>query len=148
MESLFFLLLALAAGACAPTQAGINSQLRVFTGDPTLAALISFAVGTLSLLICCLVLRIPWPAAQTLSHLPWWMWTGGCMGAFLVFVSIILAPKLGAATTLAFMIAGQMFMSLVLDNYGLIGFPEHPTSLWRFVGVVLLVVGVVMIRRF
>jgi bacterial/archaeal transporter family-2 protein len=148
MELLVYIILAVAAGACAPTQAGINAQLRVSAGDPTLAALISFAVGTLSLFVCVLALRIPWPAVNTFSQLPWWMWTGGCLGAFLVFVTIILAPKLGAATTLAFMIAGQMFTSLILDHYGLIGFPEHPASGWRLLGGVLLVAGVVMIKRF
>jgi bacterial/archaeal transporter family-2 protein len=148
MELLFYIILALVAGACAPTQAGINAQLRVVTGDPTLAALISFAVGTLSLLACVLLLRITWPAVHTFWQLPWWMWTGGCLGAFLVFVTIILAPKLGAATTLAFMIAGQMLTSLILDHYGLVGFPEHPASAWRLVGGVFLVIGVVMIKRF
>ena len=147
-ELLFYALLALAAGACAPTQAGVNAQLRVFTGDPTLAALISFAVGTLSLFVCTLVLRVPWPSVSTFSQLPWWMWTGGCMGAFLVFVTIIFAPKLGAATTLAFIIAGQMVTSLILDHYGLIGFPVHTASLWRLIGVAFLVIGVVMIERF
>jgi bacterial/archaeal transporter family-2 protein len=148
MELLFYALLALAAGACAPTQAGVNAQLRVIAGDPVLAAFISFAVGTLSLLVCTLALRVPWPAFHTFSQLPWWMWTGGCLGAFLVFVSIILAPKLGAANTLAFIIAGQMLTSVILDNYGLIGFPVHPTTLWRLVGVGLLVAGVIMIERF
>jgi transporter family-2 protein len=145
---LFYVVLAVIAGACAPTQAGINSQLSVFTKDPALAAFISFAVGTMGLLLYALVLRIPWPATQTLIQLPWWIWSGGLLGAFLVAVTIILVPKLGAATLMGCMVAGQMLASLALDHYGMVGYPTHPASTWRLLGVVLVVSGVVMIKRF
>jgi bacterial/archaeal transporter family-2 protein len=145
---LVYCLLALLAGACAPTQAGINSQLRLWTGDPVMAAMISFAVGTLALLAYSVVLRIPWPDLGSASELPWWIWTGGFLGAFLVAVTVILVPHLGAATLMAFMITGQMFMSLILDNYGLVGFEPRPFSLWRIVGTILLVTGVILIKKF
>lgn len=145
---LLFLLLALIAGACAPTQAGINAQLRLWTGDAVLAAMISFAVGTMSLFVYTLVLRTPWPQVRTAGDLPWWMWTGGCLGAFLVAVTIMLVPKLGAATMMGFMIAGQMLAGLVLDHYGLIGYELRPMNEWRMLGAILLVAGVVIIKRF
>ncbi|MBI4962825.1 MAG: DMT family transporter [Desulfomonile tiedjei] len=145
---LFYLLLAAIAGACAPTQAGINSQLRILIEDPVLAALISFAVGTTGLLIYALVVRLPWPAMQTLVQLPWWLWSGGLLGAFIVAVTIVLVPKLGAATLMACMIAGQMVASLLLDHYGIVGYSEHPASIWRVLGVALVVSGVVIIKRF
>jgi bacterial/archaeal transporter family-2 protein len=145
---LFLIVLALAAGACAPIQAGVNSQLRLVTRDPVLASLISFTVGTLALLMYSLLARIPWPAAGSFLVLPWWMWTGGFLGAFLVLVSVILAPKLGAATMLGFMIAGQMITSVVLDHYGWIGYEHHPATVWRLLGAALLVAGVVIIKKF
>jgi len=147
MEFLYYVMLALLAGACTPVQAGINSQLKDVTGDAALAALISFAVGTLALLVYVLALRTPWPDGRAIFQIPWWMWTGGCFGAVVVVVSVILAFKLGAVTMLALMVAGQMLASLVLDQYGLVGYPEHPTTIWRFIGAVLVVVGVVLIRR-
>jgi len=145
---LFYLLFAAIAGACAPTQAGINAQLRVFTEDAVTAAFISFAVGTTGLLFYSLVLRIPWPAFQTLAQLPWWLWSGGLLGAFIVAVTILLVPKLGAATLMGCMIAGQMLASLLLDHYGIVGYSVHPATVWRVLGVVLVVVGVVMIKKF
>jgi len=145
---LFYLFAAMIAGACAPIQAGINAQLASFIDDPILAAMISFAIGTVGLLVVALVLRVPVPALQTMTVLPWWLWCGGLLGAFLVFVTIVLVPKLGAATLMAFFVAGQMMASLVLDQYGLFGYPLHPVSFWRVVGIVLVVVGVVLIRRF
>lgn len=143
-----YILLAMIAGACAPVQAGINSQLRLWTGDPIVAATISFAVGTLGLLGYVLVLKIPWPHFSTAGSLPWWQWTGGFLGAFLVAITIILAPKMGAATMIGFLIAGQMLVSLVLDHFGLIGYDIRPASLIRIIGAALLIAGVVLIRKY
>jgi len=44
-----FFLLAFAAGFCLPTQAGINTQLNQWSQSAILAAMISFAVGTIGL---------------------------------------------------------------------------------------------------
>ncbi len=145
---LVYILIALVAGACAPTQAGINSQLRIWTHDPVLAAMISFLVGTLALAAYVLVLRVPFPPIKTVPVLPLWMWSGGLLGAFLVLVSIVLAPKIGAANLMAFMIAGQMVSGIVLDHFGLIGYEIHPTNVWRLIGVALLVAGVILIKKF
>ena len=143
-----YILLAVLAGACAPTQAGINAQLNLWTNDPVLAALISFFVGTLALVLFVIVMRIPLPALSTASQLPWWQWTGGFMGAFLVAVTVLLAPKLGATTMIAFFVAGQMAASLILDHFGLIGYHGHPVNFWRLTGAGLLVAGVIMIEKF
>ena len=145
----FYILLVLIAGACAPTQAGVNSQLlRLWVGDPVPAAMISFAVGTLALFVVTMVMRIPFPSISKAAHLPWWIWTGGLMGAFLVAVTIVIAPILGAATMIGFFVAGQMFASLCLDHWGLVGYSVHPINLPRIIGTILLISGVIIIRKF
>lgn len=103
-----FVLLALVAGAFMLLQAGVNSRLRFLIGDPVSAAMISFAVGTLGLAAYVIALRKPWPGAALVSAAPWWLWTGGLMGAFFVAASVILAPRLGAAAMMAWLIAGQL----------------------------------------
>ena len=145
---LFYILLAFVAGACAPTQAGINSQLRIWTKDPVFAAMISFAVGTVALLFYVLILRIPWPAVKALVYSPWWTWTGGFLGAFLVAATIFLVPELGAATMMAIMVAGQMIAGVILDHFGLVGYEVHPANFWRCLGAVLLITGVIIIKKF
>jgi bacterial/archaeal transporter family-2 protein len=145
---LVYVLIAFVAGACAPAQAGINSQLRTWTHDPALAAMISFLVGTLALATYVIVLRVPFPPIKTASQLPLWMWCGGFLGAFLVLVSIVLVPKIGAANLMAFIIAGQMISGIILDNFGLVGYEIHPANFWRLMGIALLVAGVVLIERF
>lgn len=144
----YYLLLALVAGICLPTQAGINAQLGQWTRSPVLAALISFAVGTLTLLIYALVTRAPLPPLASVGTQPWWLWSGGLLGAFFVAVAVILVPKLGATTMLAVVLAGQLLASLIYDHFGLLGFPIHPISAGRLIGVFLLGAGVLLIRNY
>jgi transporter family-2 protein len=117
-------------------------------GHPILASLVSFVVGTAALLTYALILRLPLPATQSLTQSPWWVWTGGLLGAFFVTATIIVAPRLGAAISVSLIIAGQLLVALALDHFGLLGFPERPLNGWRVMGAVLLVIGVALIRRF
>jgi bacterial/archaeal transporter family-2 protein len=38
---------------------------------------------------------------------------------------MLLVPRLGTATFVALLVAGQMLASLILDHYGLLGVPQH-----------------------
>ncbi len=145
-----YLMIALLAGAFMPLQAGVNAQLTRVVGHPVLAALVSFTVGTFVLFTYSLSLRSSWPTIGTLiaQPPPWWVWTGGLLGAFFVATAAALAPKLGAATFTSITVASQMIVSVLLDHYGLIGFQARPLNPWRALGATLLIVGVVLIRRF
>jgi uncharacterized membrane protein YdcZ (DUF606 family) len=61
-------------------------------------------------------------------------------------LAILLIPKLGAATFLALLVAGQMLCALAFDHFGLLGIPVQPASLIRLAGAAFLILGVVMIR--
>jgi|SRR6056297_1031995 len=148
MKIFLFTILVLIAGMLAPTQAGINAHLSQFLRSNFLAALISFFVGTMALLTYVLVIRVPWPQIESLSKAPWWVWLGGFCGAFLVTVTIAAAPRLGATTMFAFLLAGQMLASLILDHFGLFSYPVHPFNLMRFLGVILLSGGIMLIKYF
>ena len=143
-----FILMALVAGISVPTQAGINAQLGLWTKSPVIAATISFAVGTVTLVIYTFATRIPLPAVATIGSHPWWVWIGGALGAFFVTATIILVPKLGATTMVTTVLAGQMVASLALDHFGWLGYPLHPISLGRIAGVVLVCAGVWLIKSF
>ena len=143
-----FILMALVAGISVPTQAGINAQLGLWTKSPVIAATISFAVGTLTLVIYTFATRIPLPAVATIGSHPWWIWIGGALGAFFVTATIVLVPKLGATTMVTTILAGQMVASLLLDHFGALGYPLHPISLGRIAGVLLVCAGVWLIKSF
>jgi len=144
---IFFLLLALAAGVLLPVQAGLNARLRSALGSPIAAALVSFLVGTAGLATIALLLRTPLPVGRAWAATSPWQWSGGLIGAVYVLAAIVLAPRLGAATLIAAVVAGQMITSLVLDQYGLVGFPVHSMTLVRLLGAALVIAGVILIQR-
>ena len=139
-----YLLFALAAGAMLPIQFGINAQLATWVGGSARAAFVSFFVGTAALLLAVLATTRGWP--DRAGDAPWWVWTGGLLGAFYVLGSIVTAPKLGAATLVALILAGQAIASMLVDHFGWVGFEEHPVSLVRVFGVLLLAGGVALVR--
>ena len=147
LPSLALALLAVGAGIGLPVQAAVNVRLREALGTPLRASLGSFAVGAVVLFVAVLIARGPVPGAATLARAPWWVWTGGAIGAFYVVASIVVVPRLGSAYAFALVVAGQMAMSLVIDRFGLFGVPQTPFSLARAAGVALLVGGVLLVRR-
>jgi transporter family-2 protein len=139
-----YLLFGLAAGAMLPIQFGINAQLATWVGGSLRAAFISFLVGAAALLLAVLATARGWP--DRAGDAPWWVWTGGLLGAFYVLGSIVTAPKLGAATLVAVILAGQAIASLLVDHFGWVGFEEEPITVLRVVGVLLLAGGVALVR--
>jgi transporter family-2 protein len=143
-----YLLFAVAAGAMLPFQFGINAQLSHWVGSPIRAAFVSFLVGTIALLIISAFVRRPLPSLERLGEVPWWVWIGGLLGAFYVAGSIVTAPKLGAVTLVAAIVFGQTLASVLVDQFGWVGFKEHHASPGRLAGVVLVAAGVVLVRAF
>ncbi len=147
MNNALSLLLAITVGALLPLQVAMNMQLRAWFRDPVVAALPNFVVGTVLLVAYLLLARSRLPSAASLADVPIWAWLGGIIGASYVIASLYLGPKIGATLLLALMLAGQMAMSLAVDHFGLLGFPQHPINLPRLAGVVMLVAGAVLIVK-
>jgi transporter family-2 protein len=142
-----FALLAVVAGVSFVLQASVNARLRAGLASPNWAALISYAGGTVAMVLVLLAARDPWPPAAGIGKAPWWSWTGGLWGAVYVVIIIVLLPRLGTATVIALFVLGQMIASLAFDHFGIFGVPKHPADVARIAGALLLVAGVVLIRR-
>ena len=142
------LLFAFVAGAALPVQFSINAVLRGFVGGPAVAATISFFGGTLALIMVALALRESWPLVEAVARAPGWAWVGGLLGALYVLATIVVIPRLGAATTVGLILAGQVLASIVIDHFGLIRVLVHELNIPRLAGAVLIVIGVALVQRF
>lgn len=144
----FLIIVAVILGVILPVQVAVNSKLGDAVTNPLLAAFASFFVGTISLLTYILITGIPLSKLAGAKDASPISWTGGVLGAIYVAGSIILLPKLGVALTISLILAGQMLMSVVIDHFGLFGLPVKEISLARFAGMLLIVIGVVLIRKY
>ncbi|MBN2141427.1 MAG: DMT family transporter [Desulfovibrionaceae bacterium] len=142
------IVLALSVGTLMPLQAGVNVRLGHVLAGPIQAATVNFGIGFLALLALCLVLGLPLANVGAMGHGPWWLGSGGLLGAFFVAATIFLAERLGAASMMAWLIAGQLAASLVLDHFGLVGYALREASALRVLGALMLVAGAVLVERF
>jgi transporter family-2 protein len=139
-------LLALVVGAGLTVQVGMNATVSRAIGSTLLASIVNFVVGLAAL--CALALMTAArPPTGSLATVPGWAWLGGLFGAAYVAASTMLAPRVGATALLALLVAGQLVSGLLMDHYGVLGFPEHPVSWQRIAGVLLLLAGVWLILR-
>lgn len=134
------------AGGMVAIQAPTNAILAKAGGSPILAALISFAVGTLALLVVWLATRNR-PGTAAFAELPWYAWLGGLYGALFVAVAAYAAPRIGLASLITIGIAGQIAMALLLDHVGALGLAREPVNFTRLAGAFLVIAGVVLVRR-
>lgn len=148
MNNLIYYILAICAGLGIATQTGVNAQLRTVVGNPVIAALISFLVGSFALLVFVLFFqRESLGGISNLGNISWHKWTGGLIGALYVSGVIIIAPRIGAANTAGLIVTGQILFALFLDHFGLLGFIPHSFSMMRFAGAILLISGVFLILK-
>ncbi len=112
------------------------------------AAAVSFIVGTVALVALTLVLNGGLPSFGDVANAPWWVWTGGLLGAFYVFASVILTPRLGAATTVALILTVQVLASIAIDHFGLFRDGAQEATPLRLLGAILIVAGVFFVQRF
>ena len=143
-----YVLLAAAIGAGVVVQASINGDLRLVVGDPYRTALISTTVSTIFLFALSGVLvGKPVPDAATFTSASWWMWIGGVLGAIYVAAATVLVTKLGSAVMFTLVILGQLMMAVVMDHFGWIGLEKHPVNAARILGIILVLAGVVLVRK-
>lgn len=137
--------LAFFIGLLLPLQALINASLGRQTSGPLFASLASFLVGTLVLLVAWLATR-PEVAPAAFARVPWWAWTGGLIGAVFVASATLLVPRLGAASLICLVVAGQLLGSVLLDHYGVLH-ARQPIDVMRIAGLLLVIAGALLVVR-
>lgn len=142
------MVLTLFVGAMIPAQAVLNTRLGRQIGGPLMGSLMSFTVGIICLFALNLVTN---PSAviqlKPTATGPWYLWLGGVLGAIFVGYITWVNQQQGVALTFALVVSGQIFMSLVIDQYGLFGSMIQPITLEKIVGAALIIAGLILIKK-
>jgi transporter family-2 protein len=146
MKSIW-IIMAFLAGTFLPIQAGLNTRLGRSLESPVYASMISFIVGVFIVLIYALITKqhVEWSGVK---DAPAYSWLGGALGAFYVTVIILAFPKIGPALTFGLVVAGQMVISILLDHFNILVAQQHSINVWRIAGVLMIVIGVIIIRKY
>jgi transporter family-2 protein len=134
------------AGGLVAMQAPINSALGKAVGSLP-AASFSFAIGLVALVGITFVSGEGFGQIGELGGLSWYYLIGGLLGAVYVTTVLISVRTLGAGGVTAATIAGQLSMSVVLDQLGILGLTQRGLTPGRVIGVALLAAGVFLVVR-
>ena len=139
------MLVTAAVGGVLALQAPINAELGRATGRLP-AALVSFTVGTLVLLLI-VALAGDLGGLGSTFDVRWYYLIGGALGAAYVTAALITVSTIGAGGVAAATITGQLAISVVIDQLGILGLEKSPITAGRVVGVVLLLAGTFLVVR-
>lgn len=140
------IIITLVMGSILPIQAALNGKLMRTFGHPVIGATISFLTGTIALFIYAFSVRASFQVSL-IKETQWYHWIGGLIGAIYVTGIIMIIPRLGAALAFSLIVAGQLMMSVIMDHFGLFGVPVNPVSPAKLLGFLLLLGGVILIRK-
>lgn len=120
-------------------QAPVNGALGRTTG-PLAAALISFLVGNVALLLIA-AFSGQLGGFSSLGEAPLWQFAGGVIGATYVALAAMTIARIGAGVIAAVTVTGQLACSVLVDHFGWFGIEVHDVTGLRILGLVLLLVG-------
>lgn len=144
---LFWQILALISGFCLAIQPAVNGHLGIGISSTVQAALISFLIGTTLLILINIILKqMPNMKNVFVKKAPWWFYIGGILGALYVFFALVITPEIGAGAFVIFVLIGQMLISLVIDNYGLLGSRVRKVSRIQIIGLLVMLAGAGIIK--
>jgi transporter family-2 protein len=132
--------LAVAAGLAGAVQVAVMGKLGERIGS--LEAVLVAAIVTGIIVVPTLVVARQGLGGlgETLSQ-PWWMLTGGALGAFIVLSITVAGPKIGTTAVVGLLIAGQLVAATLIDRFGWFGFDRVDLDWPRIVGIALLAAG-------
>lgn len=141
-------LLAIAAGAANPVQAGANAELKASTGATVFAATAVYLSGLVAMLLIQLLVREGWPTLGKLARVPWWAWTGGLLSIGSTMAAAAFAQRMGSGVFTGISVTASVVTSILLDNFGAAGFHTHVASPMRILGGALMITGLWLTAKF
>ena len=133
-------------GGLVALQAPINSVLGRSVGTWQ-AAFLSFAIGTAALAMIAALATGGIGQIGELRHVSLLYLTGGLLGAAYITSVLVTVRTLGLGGVTAATVAAQLAVSVVVDQFGLLGVAKQPITATRVAGVVLLGLGTYLVVR-
>ncbi|MCX2955139.1 DMT family transporter [Lentzea sp. NEAU-D7] len=127
-------------------QASANLQLTRAVGTP-------YGASALQLGLAAVVLAVLAAATGAIGAVllvpdvePWHL-VGGLASPLYITSGILLFPRLGALAAVGLFVTGQMFASVALDLFGLLGVPQKPLSAGIVMGALAVLAGITVLSR-
>ncbi len=141
---LVFVLLTILGGMGLSVEAGLLGPLGAQVGE-LWATLSIFGVG--AALTFLLMLFFSPRNTPSFFSIPSWQLLGGVLGPIYVIILTITTPVIGIAMTMIGILAGQIFKSLMIDHFGLLGVSHRKIDSKRLIALVFIVIALILVAR-
>lgn len=135
-------LISLLAGMAISLQSALSGQLSQRIQNPLLASAAVYLIGFLALAAYLATHRSQVPTRETLSLVPLHLWISGGLLSAIALTSIYkIMPDFGVASTLLFVICGQLLVGAIVSHFALFGLPASPLTPTRLLALFLVLSG-------
>jgi transporter family-2 protein len=141
---LILILFVIAGGMGLSVEAGLLGPLGGEVGD-LWATFSVFGVGA-ALTFLLMLLFSPRNSPSFFTQ-PSWQLLGGVLGPVYVIILTIATPAIGIAMTMIGILAGQVFKSLIIDHYGLLGTPHRKIDSKRIIALGFIIAALVLVAQ-
>ncbi|MGH3877441.1 MAG: DMT family transporter [Actinophytocola sp.] len=140
------LALSLFVGCLLAVQSSVNLQLSGAVKTPYGASTLQLSVAAAALAVVALAAGTI-GAVSLVPDVTWWHLIGGIASPIYITSGILLFPRIGALAAVGLFVTGQVFASLALDLFGLLGVPQQSLTVGIVVGGLAVLVGITLIIR-
>ncbi|MDQ8996327.1 DMT family transporter [Acinetobacter soli] len=141
---LVFVLLTILGGMGLSVEAGLLGPLGAQVGE-LWATFSIFGVG--AALTFLMMLFLSPRNTPSFFSIPSWQLLGGVLGPIYVIILTITTPVIGIAMTMIGILAGQIFKSLMIDHFGLLGVSHRKIDSKRLIALVFIVIALILVAR-
>ncbi len=132
----------LIAGACQSAMASLNGMLSDCVGMFGMSLMVHAIGGILLVLYIKLFVH----EKLKLTGMPWYLYSAGFFGIFLVASSSYCISILGVSFMTCISVTGQLVISAVIDHFGWFGVSRVPFNLRRIPCFLLILAGLIIIN--
>lgn len=73
-------------------------------------------------------------------------WLGGAFGVIIIYTAMKSISALGPAYSIALVLITQLLIAMLIDSLGLFGVEKVPLSANRFIGIGIMIAGVIVFK--
>lgn len=118
----------------------MNSDLSSSMGVYYSVALIHF----IGLVLIIIIMRVKKLSMKFERNIPWYWYSGGAIGILTTVFQNVTVSSLGVSKTLALALFGQSVISIIIEQYGLFETPQKLVNKKQFVGIGLILSGIIV----
>ncbi len=141
--------LAALAGLGNPIQSAANAGMHKGIGQVVLTSLLIYLVAIIGVLLLSPFLGLSFRGVgQRIATLPWWAWLGGLCNLAFVASAAVATKRIGSATFTIVTLVCAVILSILLDQFGVLGLEHRPATALRLIGGALAIIGVILVALF